>query len=95
MAELPFACEFCSARYKTKPGLQYHLAKHKEANSEHRSASSNTDISSSTAVQTNAQASMMKQKYATAPINDQHLSQQQQHQHSMYSNHPPPTGIIL
>ena len=84
LAELPFVCEFCPARYKTKPGLQYHLAKHKEANTDFRpspSASSTADNSGSA-----SPTSAMKPKYMN-PTTDQ------PHQHPMYSHPPGPPGL--
>ncbi len=77
LAELPFVCEFCPARYKTKPGLQYHLAKHKDANTDFRpspSASSTADNVGSA-----SPTSVMKQKYMNT-------SMDQPQQHPMYSN---------
>lgn len=90
LAELPFVCEFCQARYKTKPGLQYHLAKHKEANTDHRptpstpsTAESGGSLSSSSSA--GAQSAMMKQKYMNPPMDHPQ-------QHPMYSNHAMPGG---
>jgi len=83
LAELPFACEFCPARYKTKPGLQYHLAKHKDANGEIRPSSSTPDTVGSA-----SPTSAMKQKYM-----DPHQQQQQPPPpppHPMYPNQPMP-----
>ncbi|CAF1139933.1 unnamed protein product [Rotaria sordida] len=85
LAELPYVCEFCSARYKTKPGLQYHLAKHKETNTDNRSSStvmSTADNNgSSPPTSTN-----MKQKYMNVSLDQQH---------PMYPNQSIPTGPIL
>ncbi|CAF1094443.1 unnamed protein product [Adineta steineri] len=98
LAELPYVCEFCPARYKTKPGLQYHLAKHKEANTDHRPSSStpttadNSGSLSPTSVNT---SSMMKQKYMNPPIDHPQQQQQQHQQHPMYSNQPMPGGPML
>ena len=90
LAELPFVCEFCQARYKTKPGLQYHLAKHKEANTDYRptlstpsTAESGGSVSSSSS--TGVQSAMMKQKYMNPPM-------EHPQQHPMYSNHAMPGG---
>ncbi len=97
LAELPFVCEFCPARYKTKPGLQYHLAKHKETNTDYRPSpptpSTADSFASSSPSSTNASATLMKQKYMNSPID--HPQQQQQQQHSMYSNQPTAGGPIL
>jgi hypothetical protein len=91
LAELPYVCEFCPARYKTKPGLHYHLAKHKEANTDVRptppSTTDNDRSSSPTA--TNATA-MMKPKYINPP-----MDHQQQQPHPMYPNQTAPGGPIL
>ena len=94
LAELPFVCEFCPARYKTKPGLQYHLAKHKEANTDYRpspstpsTADSGASLSSPSSAGT--QASLMKQKYMSPPIDHQHQ------QHPIYHNQPNPGGPPL
>ncbi|CAF2348191.1 unnamed protein product [Rotaria sp. Silwood2] len=93
LAELPFVCEFCPARYKTKPGLQYHLAKHKETNTDYRPSpptpsAADSGGSSSSPSSSNAPATLMKQKYMNSPIDHQ----QQQQQHPMYTNQPTPGG---
>jgi hypothetical protein len=91
LAELPFVCEFCQARYKTKPGLQYHLAKHKDTNTDFRpspSTPANADnCGSSSPSSANPSAAMMKQKYMGSPMDHQ--------QHPMYPNQPPPGGPML
>jgi hypothetical protein len=88
LAELPFVCEFCPARYKTKPGLQYHLAKHKDTNTDYRPSPSTPSTAdscgSSSPSSTNTSATLMKQKYMSPSIDHQ--------QHPMYPNHPPPGG---
>jgi hypothetical protein len=84
-------CEFCSARYKTKPGLQYHLAKHKETNTDHRPSSSTTDNGGSLSPTSTNASAMIKQKYMNPPI-DLH---QQHQQHPMYANQSMPSGPIL
>jgi hypothetical protein len=89
LAELPFVCEFCPARYKTKPGLQYHLAKHKETNTDFRPSSSapSTADNSGSSSPTSANASaMMKQKYMNPPFD--HHQQQPQPQHQQHQQHP-------
>lgn len=101
LAELPYVCEFCHARYKTKPGLQYHLAKHKESNSDYRPSPSTPSTAdsggSSSPSSANPQPPFMKQKYMSPPV-DHHQQQQQQQpqpqqsQHSMYPSHPAPGG---
>lgn len=85
LAELPFVCEFCPARYKTKPGLQYHLAKHKDANGEIRPASSTPDTVGSA-----SPTSAMKQKYMNAPMDQQQQQQPPPPPHPMYQNQPMP-----
>jgi hypothetical protein len=93
LAELPYVCEFCPARYKTKPGLQYHLAKHKDINTEHRPSSStpSTGDTGGSLSPTSANASaIMKQKYMNPPI-DHHQQQQQ----PMYTNQSMPGGPVL
>ena len=74
LAELPYVCDFCQARYKTKPGLHYHLAKHKEANTDHRPAVAAPDNSRSSLSPTsmNGGPAYMKQKYPNAPMDPQH-----------------------
>jgi hypothetical protein len=93
LAELPFVCEFCPARYKTKPGLQYHLAKHKEANTDYRPSpttpSTADSCGSSSPSSTNPSATLMKQKYMSPPIDHQ------QQQHPMYPNQSTPGGPVL
>ena len=87
LAELPFMCEYCSARYKTKPRLQYHLAKHKETNTDSRSASSSIltrDHSGSFTPSVTA----TKRKYMNSSIDHQQ-------QHSMYSSQSKINGSIL
>jgi len=92
LAELPYVCEFCPARYKTKPGLQYHLAKHKENNTDYRPSPSTPSTAdsgvSSSASSTNQSATYMKQKYMNTSMDSQHhhqqQQQQQQQQYSMY-----------
>jgi hypothetical protein len=95
LAELPFLCEFCPARYKTKPGLQYHLAKHKETNTDFRSAATTPSTAdgcgSSSPSSANAAAALVKPKYINPPM-DHH--QQQQH-HPMYPNPPVTGGPVL
>ncbi len=95
LAELPFICEFCPARYKTKPGLQYHLAKHKETNTDYRPSPSTPSTAdscgSSSASSTNPTATLMKQKYMSPPIDHHH----QQQQHPMYPNQPTTGGPLL
>ncbi|CAF4531593.1 unnamed protein product, partial [Didymodactylos carnosus] len=68
LAELPFVCEFCPARYKTKPGLQYHLAKHRETNKQ-QGGTGDTPPSTPHSNQSspNIGSSIMKQKYSTPP----------------------------
>ncbi|UJR27516.1 hypothetical protein I4U23_008800 [Adineta vaga] len=89
LAELPFVCEFCPARYKTKPGLQYHLAKHKETNTDYRPSPSTPSTAdscgSSSPSSANASAALMKQKYMNS-------STDHQQQHSMYPNQPTTSG---
>ena len=82
IAELPFVCDFCQARYKTKPGLQYHLAKHKDGTIDHRPSSSVADNGRSSLSPTSASVSpsLMKQKYANVPMDHQ--------PHPMYPNQP-------
>jgi hypothetical protein len=92
LAELPFVCEFCPARYKTKPGLQYHLAKHKESNNDYRpppSTPSTADSCGSAASPSSAtaQVALMKHKYMN-PSTDHHLQQP----HPIYSSHPVSSG---
>lgn len=93
LAELPFVCEFCPARYKTKPGLQYHLTKHKETNTDYRpstsSAAENGGASSSPS-SSSAAAGMMKPKYMNSPMDHPHPPQ-----HPMYAGHPPPGGPMI
>ncbi|CAF1060502.1 unnamed protein product [Didymodactylos carnosus] len=66
IAELPFVCKFCPARYKTKPGLQYHLAKHRET-SKQQGGTGDTPPSTPHSNQSspNVGPSIMKQKYST------------------------------
>ncbi|CAF1234918.1 unnamed protein product [Rotaria sordida] len=95
LAELPFVCEFCPARYKTKPGLQYHLAKHKETNTDYRPSpptpsTADSCGSSSSPSSSNTPATLMKQKYMNSSID--HQQQQQQQQHPMYTNQPTAGG---
>jgi hypothetical protein len=78
LAELPFVCEFCQARYKTKPGLQYHLAKHKETNTDYR-PSPPTPSTADSCGSSPSSATLMKQKYMSPPIDHQQ-------QHPMYPN---------
>ncbi|CAF4050184.1 unnamed protein product [Rotaria sp. Silwood2] len=85
LAELPFVCEFCSARYKTKPGLQYHLAKHKETNTDNRPSSSTIPTVDNNGSSSPTSASM-KQKYMNVSMDQQH---------PMYPNQSMPTGPIL
>jgi hypothetical protein len=92
LAELPFVCDFCPARYKTKPGLQYHLAKHKETNTDYRPSSStsstadNGGSASPTSINTTG---VMKQKYMNTSADHQ-----QQQQHPMYSNQSIPGASV-
>jgi hypothetical protein len=85
LAELPFVCEFCPARYKTKPGLHYHLAKHKESNGEHRSSSAIVDHNQSSLSPTssNGSSSMNKHKHPHSSMDPQ--------QYAMYG-HPHGSG---
>ena len=74
LAELPYVCDFCQARYKTKPGLHYHLAKHKESNTDHRPSPSMTDNNRASLSPTsiNGAPGYMKPKYPNAPMDPQH-----------------------
>lgn len=97
LAELPFVCEFCPARYKTKPGLQYHLAKHKETNTDYRPSpatpSTADSAGSSSPSSSNAQGALMKQKYMNSPMDHPQPPlpppPPPPPQHPMYGNQPP------
>ncbi|CAF0785666.1 unnamed protein product [Adineta ricciae] len=89
LAELPFVCEFCPARYKTKPGLQYHLAKHKEANTDHRPSSSSTPSATDNGGSVSPTSAMMRSKHMNPPGD---LPPQQ---HPMYANQPMPSGPMM
>ena len=98
LAELPYVCEFCPARYKTKPGLQYHLAKHKESNSNQRTAPTTPSTaesagSLSTPSPTIAQPGMIQPKYMNPPM-DPHVQQHHQ-QYATYPGHQIPGGPQL
>ncbi|UJR21654.1 hypothetical protein I4U23_024731 [Adineta vaga] len=93
LAELPFVCEFCPARYKTKPGLQYHLAKHKEVNTDHRPSSSSTpstvDNNGALSPTSSNASAMMRQKHMNSS------GDLQQQPHPMYMNQSMPGGPVL
>lgn len=85
--ELPFVCDYCPARYKTKPGLQYHLAKHKDKNGEYRPSSSAVADSNGSP---SPSSTMMKQKYMNPP-----MEHQPQPHHPMLPNHHPPGNPMM
>ena len=68
--------------------MQYHLAKHKETNTDHRSSATENGGSSSSPSAVNAPAAIMKQRYMNPPMDHQP-------QHPMYPGHPPPGGPMM